>query len=68
MDKKNIAKKMGQDYDGLIPEFKSAKEATQFLKLPQKRKCMKCKGSKDKNNNAFYCSPCLKDKAVYRKK
>lgn len=66
MDKKNIAKKMngGQDYEGLIPRFKSGEDAVKFLKLPQRRKCMRCKGKKDKDSgNVFFCSPCVKKKA-----
>lgn len=56
----------------MIPNFKTPQEAIAFLKLPQKRKCMKCKGKKEQQNgNAFYCNACIetnKAKAVELKK
>jgi len=46
-------------YNDLIPEFKNAKEAIDFLHIPTRRKCIKCKGKKEKNNNAYWCNSCL---------
>ena len=56
------------EFDDLIPKFKTAKEALKFLHIPKKRKCLKCKGKKEQNNgNAFWCNSCLKKQELKNK-
>lgn len=45
----------------LIPDFNqmTPQEVTKWLHIPKKRKCIKCKGKKEQNNNAFWCNDCL---------
>lgn len=53
----------------LIPtNFKTPEQALKFYSVPRKRKCLKCKGKKEKDSgNVFWCKKCLKGKTVYKK-
>ena len=56
------------NFEGLIPNFKSPQEAIKFLHIPKKRKCIKCKGKKEQNNgNAYWCDSCLKKQEIKNK-
>ena len=60
---------MKNNYNGLIPEFKTPAEAIKFLHIPKKRKCGICKGAKEQNNgNSFFCNSCLEKRFEQRKK
>jgi len=55
------------DYNGLLPNFEKlgATRTAQFLHIPKRLKCMKCKGKREQDNgNAFWCTKCLKAKGM----